>query len=155
MIRSCTSGSDPFDRQRWPTQWVFRQLHSSLQYRRQRSILKVGDAACDGLNDPCTLVSSCLHIRSTAAARRASDRARHTCLCAPCVRARYVWCTGPFDGCVQRSITVKNVSHAQCIAFKIMTTSPKRYCVRPSNGLLKPQQEHQSQGESGRLKEIA
>ena len=36
------------------------------------------------------------------------------------------------------NISVTNPTENDVIAFKIKTTAPKRYCVRPNVGLLKP-----------------
>ena len=36
------------------------------------------------------------------------------------------------------NISVSNPTENDVIAFKIKTTAPKRYCVRPNVGLLKP-----------------
>ena len=44
---------------------------------------------------------------------------------------------GPFDDYVAVSLMVRN-SAATNIAFKVLTTAPKRYCVKPNSGLLGP-----------------
>jgi hypothetical protein len=42
---------------------------------------------------------------------------------------------GPFDDYVTVSLTIKNPTEKR-IAFKIKTTAPKRYCVKPNSGVL-------------------
>jgi len=42
---------------------------------------------------------------------------------------------GPFDDYVTVSLTIKNPTDKR-IAFKIKTTAPKRYCVKPNSGVL-------------------
>jgi hypothetical protein len=44
---------------------------------------------------------------------------------------------GPFDDYVTVSLTIKNPTEKR-IAFKIKTTAPKRYCVKPNSGVLDP-----------------
>lgn len=46
---------------------------------------------------------------------------------------------GPFDDYVSVSLTIRNPT-AKRIAFKIKTTAPKRYCVKPNSGVLDPDQ---------------
>ena len=46
---------------------------------------------------------------------------------------------GPFDDYVTVSLTIRN-SAATKIAFKIKTTAPKSYYVKPNSGLLGPGQ---------------
>lgn len=46
---------------------------------------------------------------------------------------------GPFDDYVTVSLTIKNPTDKR-IAFKIKTTAPKRYCVKPNSGVLDPAQ---------------
>jgi len=46
---------------------------------------------------------------------------------------------GPFDDYVTVSLTIKNPTEKR-IAFKIKTTAPKRYCVKPNSGVLDPNQ---------------
>jgi len=46
---------------------------------------------------------------------------------------------GPFDDYVTVSLTIKNPTGSR-IAFKIKTTAPKRYCVKPNSGVLDPGQ---------------
>lgn len=42
---------------------------------------------------------------------------------------------GPFEDYVTVSLTIRNASEKR-IAFKIKTTAPKRYCVKPNSGVL-------------------
>lgn len=46
---------------------------------------------------------------------------------------------GPFDDYVSVSLTIRNPTPKR-IAFKIKTTAPKRYCVKPNSGVLDPEQ---------------
>lgn len=46
---------------------------------------------------------------------------------------------GPFDDYVTVSLTIRNPTEKR-IAFKIKTTAPKRYCVKPNSGVLDSQQ---------------
>lgn len=46
---------------------------------------------------------------------------------------------GPYTEVVTRSLELTNPSE-QRVAFKIKTTTPKRYCVRPNSGTLNPQE---------------
>ncbi|CAF0725568.1 unnamed protein product [Brachionus calyciflorus] len=46
---------------------------------------------------------------------------------------------GPFDDYVTVSLWIKNPTEKR-IAFKIKTTAPKRYCVKPNSGVLDSQQ---------------
>lgn len=45
---------------------------------------------------------------------------------------------GPYDQVVTEFFTLKNPTDST-IAFKVKTTAPKRYCVRPNNGQIPPQ----------------
>lgn len=47
--------------------------------------------------------------------------------------------TGPFHEISKSHITLKNLTYKQLI-YKIKTTEPKKYCVRPNLGLIGPQQ---------------
>ncbi|KAJ3009018.1 UNVERIFIED_CONTAM: phosphatidylinositol-binding protein scs2, partial [Siphonaria sp. JEL0065] len=42
----------------------------------------------------------------------------------------------PFNSVVKQHIHLKNVAGAGIIAFKIKTTAPKQYCVRPNAGII-------------------
>jgi hypothetical protein len=44
---------------------------------------------------------------------------------------------GPFDDFVTVTLTIRNPTDKR-IAFKIKTTAPKRYCVKPNSGVLDP-----------------
>lgn len=44
--------------------------------------------------------------------------------------------TGPFSDVVTSHMTLKNTS-TNPVCFKVKTTAPKQYCVRPNSGLLK------------------
>ncbi|PWN43950.1 hypothetical protein IE81DRAFT_53770 [Ceraceosorus guamensis] len=44
---------------------------------------------------------------------------------------------GPLTQLVKRSLQVSN-PHAQPVAFKVKTTAPKQYCVRPNSGRIEP-----------------
>lgn len=46
---------------------------------------------------------------------------------------------GPFDDYVTVSLSIRNPTTSR-IAFKIKTTAPKRYCVKPNSGVLDPEQ---------------
>lgn len=46
---------------------------------------------------------------------------------------------GPFEDFVSVSLMIKNPTEKR-IAFKIKTTAPKRYCVKPNSGVLDPSQ---------------
>lgn len=46
---------------------------------------------------------------------------------------------GPFDDYVTVSLVIRNPTEKR-IAFKIKTTAPKRYCVKPNSGVLDPAQ---------------
>jgi len=46
---------------------------------------------------------------------------------------------GPFNQAITSHMLLKNPTD-QSILFKIKTTAPKRYCVRPNSGLLEPNQ---------------
>lgn len=44
---------------------------------------------------------------------------------------------GPYDRVVTEYFTLKNPTES-IIAFKVKTTAPKKYCVRPNNGIITP-----------------
>jgi vesicle-associated membrane protein-associated protein A len=46
---------------------------------------------------------------------------------------------GPFEDYVSVSLTIRNPTDKR-MAFKIKTTAPKRYCVKPNSGVLDPGQ---------------
>jgi len=45
--------------------------------------------------------------------------------------------SGPFSTVVTSELKLTNPSGKKA-AFKVKTTAPKRYCVRPNSGLLEP-----------------
>lgn len=47
--------------------------------------------------------------------------------------------TGPFTEVVTSHLKLSNPTDRR-ICFKVKTTAPKRYCVRPNNGIVEPQQ---------------
>lgn len=44
---------------------------------------------------------------------------------------------GPFTAVVQKVLTLENVTN-DLVSFKVKTTAPKRYCVRPNCGIIAP-----------------
>ena len=44
---------------------------------------------------------------------------------------------GPFTDVVTTEMKLKNPSEKK-VCFKVKTTAPKRYCVRPNSGILDP-----------------
>jgi len=53
---------------------------------------------------------------------------------------------GPFSSAVSSVMKLSNPSDRR-VAFKIKTTAPKRYCVKPNSGLVEPAQTVQISGE--------
>lgn len=51
----------------------------------------------------------------------------------------------PFSSVVKQIVTIQNTSNVVQIAFKIKTTAPKQYCVRPNSGRLAPGESMQVQ----------
>lgn len=49
----------------------------------------------------------------------------------------FYFITGPFNQAITSFMLLKNPTEHP-ILFKIKTTAPKRYCVRPNSGLLEP-----------------
>jgi len=45
--------------------------------------------------------------------------------------------SGPFSTVVTSELKLTNPS-VKRVAFKVKTTAPKRYCVRPNSGLIEP-----------------
>ncbi|KAI9354303.1 PapD-like protein, partial [Zopfochytrium polystomum] len=43
----------------------------------------------------------------------------------------------PFDKVVKRTMTLTNTT-AETVAFKVRTTAPRAYCVRPNTGRIPP-----------------
>lgn len=52
---------------------------------------------------------------------------------------------GPFTTAVSSYMTLKNPSDRK-VCFKIKTTAPKRYCVKPNSGVVDPNTEVQIAG---------
>jgi len=48
--------------------------------------------------------------------------------------------TGPFDDAVSSTITLTNPSELK-VCYKIKTTAPKIYCVKPKSGVIDPKEE--------------
>ena len=46
---------------------------------------------------------------------------------------------GPFSSAVSAVMTLKNPSERK-VCFKIKTTAPKRYCVKPNSGVIDPKE---------------
>lgn len=53
---------------------------------------------------------------------------------------------GPLTQLVKRSLQVSNPNN-QPVAFKVKTTAPKQYCVRPNSGRIEPGEKVEVQGE--------
>lgn len=53
---------------------------------------------------------------------------------------------GPFDHVVTSILKVSNPTTDRRICFKVKTTAPKRYCVRPNSGVIEPRQSVEVQG---------
>lgn len=47
--------------------------------------------------------------------------------------------SGPFSEVVTADLNLTNPSDKR-VCFKVKTTAPKRYCVRPNSGVLEPKQ---------------
>lgn len=50
---------------------------------------------------------------------------------------RFAHLAGPFTSTVTEYFKLTNPTGKK-IAFKVKTTAPKRYCVRPNNGVINP-----------------
>lgn len=51
----------------------------------------------------------------------------------------FPWIKGPFTDVVTSYLKLTNpIDRPVC--FKVKTTAPKKYCVRPNSGILKPKQ---------------
>lgn len=46
---------------------------------------------------------------------------------------------GPFTDVVTADLKLSNPSEKR-VCFKVKTTAPKRYCVRPNSGIIEPNQ---------------
>ncbi len=49
----------------------------------------------------------------------------------------YCYFLGPFSGVVTTTLTLRNPSNEK-VGFKVKTTAPKQYCVRPNSGVVDP-----------------
>jgi len=49
----------------------------------------------------------------------------------------FFYFSGPFSTVVTSELKLTNPSTKK-VAFKVKTTAPKRYCVRPNSGLIEP-----------------
>ena len=54
-----------------------------------------------------------------------------------CLFSTFFFFLGPYNRVVTEYFNLSNPTE-QSIAFKVKTTAPKRYCVRPNNGTIKP-----------------
>lgn len=45
---------------------------------------------------------------------------------------------GPLTQLVKRTLSVTNSSNQHAVAYKVKTTAPKQYCVRPNSGRIEP-----------------
>lgn len=52
-----------------------------------------------------------------------------------CIKTNVSKCSGPFTEVVTSHLKLSNPSDRR-ICFKVKTTAPKRYCVRPNNGIV-------------------
>ena len=51
----------------------------------------------------------------------------------------YFTISGPFTDVVTADLKLSNPSEKR-VCFKVKTTAPKRYCVRPNSGIIEPNQ---------------
>ena len=49
----------------------------------------------------------------------------------------YIYLLGPFTEVITTELELSNPSQKR-VVFKVKTTAPKRYCVRPNSGLIEP-----------------
>jgi hypothetical protein len=56
----------------------------------------------------------------------------------------------PFTQEVSQILKIKNPNHTP-VAFKVKTTAPKQYCVRPNSGRIEPGKEVEVTGASNTL----
>lgn len=47
----------------------------------------------------------------------------------------FLWPSGPFTDVVTTNLKLKNPSDRK-VCFKVKTTAPRRYCVRPNSGVI-------------------
>ena len=62
------------------------------------------------------------------------------CLSHKCFNWNGSFCVGPFSGVVTTTLTLRNPSNDK-VGFKVKTTAPKQYCVRPNSGVVDPHSE--------------
>ena len=55
------------------------------------------------------------------------------CVCV-CVCVLFI---GPFNDVITANLVLSNPSN-KTVLFKVKTTAPKQYCVRPNSGVLEP-----------------
>jgi hypothetical protein len=58
--------------------------------------------------------------------------------------------TGPYTEVVTSTLTLRNPTNDPVI-FKVKTTAPKQYCVRPNSGLLGAKEEAVISGKKGNV----
>jgi len=54
---------------------------------------------------------------------------------------------GPYTDVVESTLKLTN-TNAEAMAFKVKTTAPKQYCVRPNSGFIEPNESRDVVGES-------
>ena len=55
---------------------------------------------------------------------------------------------GPFSDVITANLVLRNPS-SKTVLFKVKTTAPKQYCVRPNSGLLEPDNQQTIAGLDG------
>ncbi|KAJ7414039.1 Vesicle-associated membrane protein-associated protein A [Willisornis vidua] len=69
-----------------------------------------------------------------------SDTSTRTIPCPsnnPCIKAMSSQVGGPFTDVVTTNLKLRNPSDRK-VCFKVKTTAPRRYCVRPNSGIIDP-----------------
>lgn len=61
------------------------------------------------------------------------------------INLSFLFHPGPFNDVVTKELHLKNPTQNK-VAFKVKTTAPKRYCVRPNSGFLEADQAAEVQG---------
>lgn len=56
-----------------------------------------------------------------------------------------LWFLGPFTEVVTTKLTLRNPSNER-VGFKVKTTAPKQYCVRPNSGVIQPHGDQEVSG---------
>ena len=56
------------------------------------------------------------------------------------------WFSGPFSDVITANLVLRNPSN-KTVLFKVKTTAPKQYCVRPNSGVLEPSKDQTVAGE--------